>query len=267
MADRNSLASEDEPQDSEEQQTLICRLSREALTRMEAERAAFMVEYIPRVEKEANQDSRKNAELCKDLALHHFNQTAREILDLCKSVEEYQEALVNEIPHFVLHTLAQYPFLTETLKEEMEQGFLFYFLRINPWADIPEENLDKVWHIGAITGQALSHAGLRWRAEALRRAAAGQLTYAESPGEMESESAPSRDSLGADVTKVGASAREGFVMPILKKKGWSILDWANESKVDYHTAQGYLKGQTNPYLSTRRKLADALGVPVEELPQ
>jgi lambda repressor-like predicted transcriptional regulator len=234
---------------------------------LEAERAAFMADYIPRVEREANRNPRKDAELFRDLALHHFNQTAREILNVCRSVEEYEEALINEIPRFVLFTLAQYPFLAEPLKEEMAQGFLFYCLRVNPWANIPEENPDKVWHVGAITGRALSHAGLRWRADALRRAAAGQLTNAESLGEMESEFAPSRDSLGADATKEGASARESFVMPLLKKKGWSILDWANESKVDYHTADDYLKGQTNPYPSTRRKLGDALGVLVEELPQ
>jgi hypothetical protein len=36
--------------------------------------------------------------------------------------------------------------------------------------------------------------------------------------------------------------------------------------VDFHTANDYLKGKTNSYKSTRKKLADALGVPVEELP-
>ncbi len=267
MANRNNLTPEDEPQDSEEQQPLVGRLSREALNRMEAERAAFMAEYIPQIEKEANRDGRKDAELFKDLALHHFNQTALEILNVCKSVEEYEAALMNEIPRFVLYILDQYSFLAEPLKEEMSTGFALYCLRMNIWTKIPEEDRDKVWHVGAITGQALSHAALRWRAEALRRAAEGQLTNAESPGEMESEPAPSRDSIGAEATKVGASTRAGFVIPILKKKGWSILDWANESKVDYNTADDYLKGQTNPYRSTRRKLANALGVPVEELPQ
>ena len=54
--------------------------------------------------------------------------------------------------------------------------------------------------------------------------------------------------------------------PILKKKGWSLGDWAVNSNVDRHTVDDYLKGQTKSYLSTRKKLADALGVSVEELP-
>jgi lambda repressor-like predicted transcriptional regulator len=60
--------------------------------------------------------------------------------------------------------------------------------------------------------------------------------------------------------------RESIVMPILRKKGWSIYDWANESGVDSHTANGYLKGKTRPYPSTRKKLADALSIPIEKLP-
>ncbi len=66
--------------------------------------------------------------------------------------------------------------------------------------------------------------------------------------------------------KVPANDRESFVMPILGKRGWSILDWANNSEVDYHTASDYLKGKTAPYKSTLKKLADSLGVDVQELP-
>jgi hypothetical protein len=36
--------------------------------------------------------------------------------------------------------------------------------------------------------------------------------------------------------------------------------------VDFHTANDYLKGITNPYASTRKKLADSLGVLVKDLP-
>jgi len=65
-----------------------------------------------------------------------------------------------------------------------------------------------------------------------------------------------------------ANERARFVMPILEKNGWSILDWANESDVDFHTANDYLKGTTKrPYRSTRKKLADSLGVMVEALPK
>jgi hypothetical protein len=63
-----------------------------------------------------------------------------------------------------------------------------------------------------------------------------------------------------------AEKRAAFVKPILKTKGWSILDWANESDVDYHTANDYLTGTTTPYSSTRLKLAQGLGVDIDTLP-
>jgi lambda repressor-like predicted transcriptional regulator len=57
------------------------------------------------------------------------------------------------------------------------------------------------------------------------------------------------------------------VQPILAKNGWSIHDWAIESEVDFHTANNYLKGKSKPYRSTRKKLADSLGISVQDLPQ
>jgi hypothetical protein len=60
--------------------------------------------------------------------------------------------------------------------------------------------------------------------------------------------------------------RKSFVLPILDKKGWSILDWAHNSGVDFNTASNYLKGKTKPYKSTRAKLANSLGVEVLKLP-
>jgi len=62
------------------------------------------------------------------------------------------------------------------------------------------------------------------------------------------------------------SVREPFVTSILVTKGWSILDWATDAGVDFHTANDYLKGTTKPYPSTRKKLADSLGVDVGDLP-
>jgi lambda repressor-like predicted transcriptional regulator len=63
-----------------------------------------------------------------------------------------------------------------------------------------------------------------------------------------------------------ANKRKAFVEPILLAKGWSILDWANEAEVAYHTAADYLTGTTNPFRSSRTKLAKALGVPPNALP-
>jgi lambda repressor-like predicted transcriptional regulator len=67
-------------------------------------------------------------------------------------------------------------------------------------------------------------------------------------------------------TKDIPTARKAFVEAILTEKGWSILDWANEAQVAYHTAADYLAGTKNPYRSTRVKLAKALGVPPNNLP-
>lgn len=61
--------------------------------------------------------------------------------------------------------------------------------------------------------------------------------------------------------------REAFVIPLLERRGWSILDWANEANVSPATAQDYLAGKTKPYRNTRVKLAKGLGVSVQQLPR
>jgi lambda repressor-like predicted transcriptional regulator len=63
------------------------------------------------------------------------------------------------------------------------------------------------------------------------------------------------------------NSRRAFVLPLLEKRGWSILDWANEAGISHGTTQDYLAGKTKPYSSTRLKLAKALGVPVQQLPR
>ena len=60
--------------------------------------------------------------------------------------------------------------------------------------------------------------------------------------------------------------RQAFVMPKLIEKGWSINQLAVQAEVDFHTVNDYLKGKTNPNRSTRKQLADALGVAVGQLP-
>lgn len=84
--------------------------------------------------------------------------------------------------------------------------------------------------------------------------------------ELLDETAPSS---AADQTANGGGhcPRAAFIAPILDEKGWSILDWANNSGVDFHTANDFLKGNTKPYASTRKKLAGSLGLKVGELPR
>lgn len=65
----------------------------------------------------------------------------------------------------------------------------------------------------------------------------------------------------------GRSERRAFVEARLAEKGWSIVDWAKHSSVDYHTAEKYLKGKSQPFASTRKKLADSLGVKIDDLPK
>jgi hypothetical protein len=69
-----------------------------------------------------------------------------------------------------------------------------------------------------------------------------------------------------DVVAV-AARRKAVVEPLLRAKGWSILDWAGAANVDYNTASDYLNGLTSPHRRTLVRLAKALGLPVSELPQ
>lgn len=72
-------------------------------------------------------------------------------------------------------------------------------------------------------------------------------------------------------TKELASAvserRRIVIRPLLDERGWSILDWANAANVAYHTAADYLEGKTAPYPSTRKKLANSLGLSVQQFPK
>lgn len=80
------------------------------------------------------------------------------------------------------------------------------------------------------------------------------------------EKASSAEQVESDEAAARASRRKAGILPILDLRGWSELDWANEAGVDYHTVHSYLNGQTKSYRSTRKKMADSLGISVEDLP-
>jgi len=61
-------------------------------------------------------------------------------------------------------------------------------------------------------------------------------------------------------------SRRAFVEPILAAKGWSILDWANEAGVSSSAAHDYLADRRRQFASTRLKLANALGISIQQLP-
>lgn len=60
--------------------------------------------------------------------------------------------------------------------------------------------------------------------------------------------------------------RQTILTPILKTKSLSVNDWAVQAGVDFHTANDYLNGKTNPHPSTLAKLALPLGMAVMDMP-
>jgi hypothetical protein len=70
---------------------------------------------------------------------------------------------------------------------------------------------------------------------------------------------------GSEWRKAEINSREEFLRSILIEKGFSVHDWASAAKVDFHTANDFLHGKTNPHPATFKKLADALGVEVSKL--
>jgi hypothetical protein len=76
-----------------------------------------------------------------------------------------------------------------------------------------------------------------------------------------------RDDSAARGKAERAKARRKVVKPLLDAKGWSIQEWATNSNVDFHTANDYWNGDTNPYPSSRKKLAESLGLQPSELPE
>lgn len=81
---------------------------------------------------------------------------------------------------------------------------------------------------------------------------------------------PTRDKITENVespTEARKRIRRAFAEPLLLKKGWSPFDWSTESEVAHATVMDYLDGKTNPFNSTRLKLANGLGVDPEGLPK
>lgn len=64
-----------------------------------------------------------------------------------------------------------------------------------------------------------------------------------------------------------ALKRKAVIEPLLEEKGWSVLDWATESGVAYHTAADFLAGKTRSYRSTRVKLAKSIGLSIQQFPR
>ncbi len=189
---------------------LIARLPKAALVRMEAATAAFMAEYLPKVEREANKSGPiHDAELLRDFVTHQFNLVARECMTVCGSAQEFEAELRSDIARFVHCGLSQYRWLADPMRQELDRAFALFVMRANPWVEIPEKDRASVWHVGAITGEALTHAALKLQAEAWKHAAEGGFPEAKQAGAAEpSGNEPTRMETGPAVNPTDGNAAD-----------------------------------------------------------
>jgi|SRR6266567_6845255 len=61
--------------------------------------------------------------------------------------------------------------------------------------------------------------------------------------------------------------RRRILEPILNNRGLSPHGWAVQAEVNWHTVDSYLNGKTQPTKDTRKRLANALGMEPQDLPE
>jgi lambda repressor-like predicted transcriptional regulator len=89
----------------------------------------------------------------------------------------------------------------------------------------------------------------------------------EPDGNKQPESSHSQNNVDGQIADPAGNKRQSFVLAILESKGWSTHQFSIEAQLDSHTVSDFLKGKTKPNRSTRKRLADALGIAVNELPK
>ena len=254
---------------------LVGRLPREALARMDAATAAFMADYLPKLEREGptledRPDRRvREAELLRELVVHHFETAARECMALCASAREFEAELRAGIAWFVHFNMRQYELLGDAMRNELDSGFTFFVMRANPWTKIPEADRASKWHVGAIIGEALSHTSLKLVAEAKAREA-DNLSGTNPNGATEPKTGASNGKdvgLALDAAETCGAERRAVLEPILQQKGYSRSKWATVAGVDPSVVYDYLKGTSNPNPESRKALAEAIGLSVDALPK
>lgn len=232
-------------------ESIIGRLPKGALVRMEAATATFMADYLPKLEQEANKTGPiHDAELLREFVVHQFNVVARECMAVCVSVEEFEANLLSDIARFVHYGLSQYRWLADPMREELDTAFTFFVMRANPWAEIPGADRATAWHVGAITGEALCHAALKLRAEAWARAAEGGFgasrdaasNVVDHDGAASIQPVTVKSGNGKDLVPQFPN-RAAWLKDRLRERSWNKNDLSRHGGPDRKTVQKILNGQ------------------------
>ena len=145
-------------------------LAKAAIGRIEQAGGAFLVDVLKKLERDGIGDSpRAAAELLCDFVIQQFTEVARECMAVCAS-DEFAPLLRASIARFVKIEVAQQRWLSDSMRQELNVGFTFFVVGANPWAGIPETERASRWHVGAITGEALSQAAAKLLVEATAQA-------------------------------------------------------------------------------------------------
>ncbi len=140
--------------------SIIARLTPEARSDAERKMAELTAEFLPELERHANESFRKDAELVAAFVASQLEVVARACHPVCNSPEEFEMELWGGIGQFVKLAVDKIPGLSEAMREELDGGFTFFVLRMNPWEAMLREDKTN-WYTGGCTGQALTRAALR----------------------------------------------------------------------------------------------------------
>jgi hypothetical protein len=236
---------------------LIGKLSKAALTRMQAETTTFLEQYLPKLQRESNQNPIHDAELLKELVLHHYCLLGQECMAVCGSPDEFERQLWGEIAGSVRYALSKYPWLANgAMREELDSGFSFFIMRANPWADIAESDRGSTWHVGAITGEALSDLAMKLLTEARKRAA--ELGFDKPEATAARSTTPPND---GDKQDLGASSWDTIEISFLSDERVQIRNGSSTKTYNYGEL-GFVdrrNGKPNQAWVTLRALAEERG--------
>lgn len=191
---------------------------------------------------------------------------ARTAVILAEAVRkfQYQTQTLELCKHVISEMM---PLFCEAVKNGTMKASMVFEERLGGMGDLLRSLL--VYNDdGPHTGWGLSDQAYRLQQEARKSDEWLRLTRAIADAE---EQALAQKGVAPEQSKLvnagRSNMRGSFLRPLLRSQGWSVHDLANKAKVDFHTANDYLKGKTKPYPTTLKKIADALGIDVSKLPE